>query len=106
MKTDAEGREMVKGQIRENRLKVEADSFGMKFLIVLVGLMAAGIVVCVILAILKVAIQAMVIVAAILFFLALCGVIVYNYAKDKIYESRHRDEAREVDREDREFNDL
>ena len=61
---------------------------GTKILVWLLGIMAAGILICVLLALLKIAVKAMVIIAAVLALLVIIGIVTYNGAKEKIEDHR------------------
>lgn len=61
---------------------------GTKVLVWLLGIMAAGILICVLLALLKIAVKAMVIIAAVLALLVIIGIVTYNSAKEKIEDLR------------------
>lgn len=61
---------------------------GTKVLVWLLGIMAAGILMCVLLALLKIAVKAMVIIAAVLALLVIIGIVTYNGAKEKLEDHR------------------
>lgn len=61
---------------------------GTRVLVWLLGIMAAGILLCVLLALLKIAVKAMVIIAAVLALLVIIGIVTYNGAKEKIEDHR------------------
>lgn len=61
---------------------------GTKVLVWLLGIMAAGILICVLLALLKIAVKAMVIIAAVLALLVIIGIVTYNGAKEKLEDHR------------------
>ena len=61
---------------------------GTKVLVWLLGIMAAGILICVLLALLKIAVKAMVIIAAVLALLVIIGIVAYNGAKEKLEDHR------------------
>lgn len=61
---------------------------GTKLLVWLLGIMAVGVLVCVLLALLKVAVKAMVTVAAVLAVLVIIGIVAYNGAKEKIEDHK------------------
>ena len=61
---------------------------GTKVLVWLLGIMAAGILICVLLALLKIAVKAMVIIAAVLALLVIIGIVTYNGAKEKLEDQR------------------
>lgn len=61
---------------------------GTKVLVWLLGIMAAGMLICVLLALLKIAVKAMVIIAAVLALLVIIGIVTYNGAKEKLEDHR------------------
>lgn len=72
------------------------DSFMIKAVLWFIALCVVGCVVCVILSMLKVAIQAMVIAAAILMFVALLGWVGYERARNRILARRDADRAEDT----------
>ncbi|MCM1369077.1 MAG: hypothetical protein NC204_01765 [Candidatus Amulumruptor caecigallinarius] len=67
---------------------MEKMSFGMRLLLWLIGFILVGCLVCVVLAIVKVAVKVMVIVAGVCVILALLGIVCYNRIKEKQLENQ------------------
>ena len=70
---------------------------GTKILVWLLGIMAVGILLCVLFALLKIAVKAMVIVAAVLALFVIIGIVVYNNAKEKIEDHKYEENARRLE---------
>lgn len=78
---------------------------GTKVLVWLLGIMAVGVLVCLLLALLKIAAKVMVVAAAVLAVLVIIGIVGYNYTKEKVEDARQEHELRKLEDKEREESD-
>lgn len=85
-------------QVRKDEAKMRMSSLGAKALLWFIVLMVTGTIVCIILSVLKVAVQAIITLSAVLAVIVVIGVAVYYAISYKYHADRYRRALRDAQR--------